>query len=152
MHRNGYLKGKFESSSSEGWYKCQIREGKQEKSDGARLWPIGISSWGFEFNSIGHEEALENFNQEDYSGSRIQAEARTGTDVDGESSEEPVKVNHTHHLTHNIYWVATVGQNRGVSQFSASWQLTVKDNGDEELKQGRAMAEGKGWVMTVFHT
>ena len=103
MRRSVNLKGEFEGSRSQGWCKCQIREGKQEKSDGARLWPIGISSGGFEFNSRGCEEALENFSQEDYSGSRIQAEARTGTDVDSESSEEPVKVNHTHLLIHNIY-------------------------------------------------
>lgn len=157
MHRSGNLKGEFESSSSEGWCKCQIREGKQEKSDGARLWPKGISSWGFEFNSVGREEALENFNQEDYSGSRIQAEARTGTDVDGESSKEPVKVNHTHHLTHNIYWVATVGQNGGSASSLPpdSWQsrtMAMKDWSKAEQWQREKGGSWQYFILRISKT
>lgn len=50
---------------------------------------------------MGSEEALEDFNQEDEFGSRIQAGVKT--DVDTEWSKGPVTVNHVHHLVHNIY-------------------------------------------------
>lgn len=48
---------------------------------------------------MGSEEALEDFNQEDESGSRMQAGVKT--DGDGECSEGPVPVDHVRHLVHN---------------------------------------------------
>lgn len=50
---------------------------------------------------MGSEDTLEDFNQEDESGSRIQA--RVKTDVDRESSKGPVTVNHVHHLVNSMY-------------------------------------------------
>lgn len=94
---------------------------------------------------MGSEEALEDFNQEDESGSRIQAGMKT--DVDREWSKGPVTVNRAHHLVHDIYRVAATCQNGVASQEEeclALPQLTVEDNASEGLNQGRATAEGRG--------
>lgn len=49
---------------------------------------------------MGSKEASEDFNQEDESGSRIQARGKT--DVDRESSKGPVTVNRVCHLVNNV--------------------------------------------------
>lgn len=61
------------------------------------------SKLGVWMNSVDSEETLEDFNQEDSSGSRIQAEARTDVSVDRDSSKGPVKMHHAHYLVSNIY-------------------------------------------------
>lgn len=63
---------------------------------------------------MGSEDTLEDFNQEDESGSRIQA--RVKTDVDRESSKGPGTVNHVRHLVNSTYSVAAICQNGVASQ------------------------------------